>query len=89
MMKTNEMTINTCAKCGKEYKGRGALSRVDNLTVICPDCGTREALESIGVDKVEQDKILGVIHNAKYRLSNMNLAVTEMLVLFLYPFGGD
>ena len=61
-MKTNEMTINTCAKCGKEYKGRGAVSRVDNLTVICPDCGTREALESIGVDKVEQDKILGVIH---------------------------
>lgn len=61
-MKTNEMTINTCPKCGKEYKGRGAVSRVDNLTVICPDCGTREALESIGVDKVEQDKILGVIH---------------------------
>ena len=62
VMKTNEMTINTCPKCGKEYKGRGAVSRVDNLTVICPDCGTREALESIGVDKVEQDKILGVIH---------------------------
>ena len=47
------------------FSERGAVSRVDNLTVICPDCGTREALESIGVDKVEQDKILGVIHNAK------------------------
>lgn len=61
-MKTNEMIINTCPKCGNTYKGRGAVSRIDNLTVICPDCGTREALESIGVDKVEQDKILGVIH---------------------------
>lgn len=64
-MKTNEMTIHTCPKCEKEYKGRGALSRVDSFTTICPDCGTREALESIGIDKVEQDKILGIIHNAK------------------------
>lgn len=64
-MKTNEMTIHICPKCGKEYKGRGALSRVDSLTTICPDCGTREALESIGVDKAEQDKILGIIHNAR------------------------
>lgn len=59
------MTIHTCPKCGKEYKGHGALSRVDSLTTICPDCGTREALESIGVDKAEQDKILGIIHNTK------------------------
>ena len=29
---------------------------------ICPDCGTREALESIGVGREEQDKILGIIH---------------------------
>ena len=60
-MKTNEMTINTCPKCGKEYKGRGALSRVDNLTVICPDCGTREALESIGISKEEQERIIASI----------------------------
>ena len=64
-MKTNEMTINTCPKCGKEYKGRGAVSRVDNLTVICPDCGTREALESIGVDEKEQEKILDTIHKCE------------------------
>ena len=29
---------------------------------ICPDCGTREALESLGVGREEQDKILGIIH---------------------------
>ena len=61
-MKTNEMTINTCPKCGKEYKGRGAVSRVDNVTIVCSDCGTREALESIGVDEKEQEKILDTIH---------------------------
>ena len=40
---------------------RPALSRADN-SPICPDCGTREALESIGVGREEQDKILGIIH---------------------------
>ncbi len=44
------------------YSGHGAVSRADNLTVICPDCGTREALESIGVDEKEQEKILKTIH---------------------------
>lgn len=64
-MKTNEMTINTCPKCGNTYKGRGAVSRVDNETIICPDCGTREALESIGVDETEQEKILDTIHRCE------------------------
>jgi hypothetical protein len=30
---------------------------------ICPDCGTREALESIGVDEKEQEEILATIHS--------------------------
>lgn len=51
-----------CPRCGKEYTGRPALSRADNQTPICPDCGTREALESIGIDTAEQDKILRAIH---------------------------
>ncbi len=32
---------------------------------ICPDCGTREALESIGVDTAEQDKIIDTIHRCQ------------------------
>lgn len=43
------------------YTERPATSRVDG-SPICPDCGTREALESIGVGREEQDKILGIIH---------------------------
>lgn len=31
-----------CPKCRKPYTGRPALSRVDNKTDICPDCGMRE-----------------------------------------------
>jgi len=34
-----------CPVCGETYTGYPAISRRDNLTEICPDCGTREALE--------------------------------------------
>lgn len=53
-----------CPKCGASYVGVPALSRVANLDSICPDCGSREALESIGIDKTEQDKIIETIHNS-------------------------
>ena len=52
-----------CPKCGRTYTERPALSRSDNRTLICPDCGTREALESMGISTEEQDKILGIIHD--------------------------
>ena len=53
---------DVCPKCGQSYKGRPALSREDNKTLICPDCGAREALESIGVGAAEQEEILAIIH---------------------------
>lgn len=62
-MKTNEPKVAICPKCGKEYHGTPALSRTDNTIYICPDCGTREALEGIGVDKEEQEQILATIHH--------------------------
>lgn len=60
----NEIQFRKCPKCGKLFSERGAVSRVDNVTIICSDCGTREALESIGVDEKEQEKILKSIHNS-------------------------
>ena len=58
----NQMITGICPKCGQPYKGRPALSRNDEKTLICPDCGVREALESIGVGTAEQEEILAVIH---------------------------
>ena len=58
----NEIQLRKCPKCGMLFSERGAVSRLDNVTIICPDCGTREALESIGVDETEQEKILDTIH---------------------------
>ena len=62
-MKERVFEKRTCPKCGCTYTERPALSRHDNATLICPDCGTREALESMGISVEEQDKILGIIHH--------------------------
>lgn len=60
-MKT-EVVKRTCPLCGKEYTGYPALSRKDNATEICADCGTRESLEIMGVSESEIEKILDTIH---------------------------
>lgn len=52
-----------CPKCGKAYIGYPAMSRTDNKTKICPECGTREALDAAGIDVAEQEKILVEIRN--------------------------
>lgn len=62
MKSDNATMLRTCPLCGAQYGGVPALSRKYPSTQICPDCGTREALESIGVSTSEQDKILGIIH---------------------------
>lgn len=63
-MKTEEIMNRTCPVCGREYLEVPALSRIDNTTLICPDCGVREALNSIGVAEAEQEEILGILHRA-------------------------
>ena len=63
-MEVREHHPRICPKCGMKYTARPALSRTDGNTLICPDCGTREALASIGVDAAEQEQILETIHNS-------------------------
>ena len=62
MKETNITRIKICPRCGQVYHEPPALSRIDNQTLICPDCGTRQALESIGVSAEEQEQILQTIH---------------------------
>lgn len=40
---------NICPSCNKEYSGSPALSRKDNQSKICPDCGMLEALDDAKV----------------------------------------
>ena len=63
-MKDNVSQIRVCPLCGKSYGEAPALSRTDNETLICPDCGTRQALESIGIDAEERERILSIIHQS-------------------------
>ena len=62
MKEDNVTRLSACPRCGKAYHEPPALSRLDNETLICPDCGTREALGSIGVSPEEQDSIIQTIH---------------------------
>ena len=47
-----------CPVCGREFFRPPAVSRRDNHTQICSRCGTREALDALGM---EPEKIEGIL----------------------------
>ena len=65
MKENNIVRLFVCPQCGQSYSEHPALSRADNETLICPDCGTREALDAIGIDAEEQEQILAAIHRCR------------------------
>lgn len=63
-MKKNGAKGRVCPLCGKHYAEVPAVSREDDKTLICPDCGTRQALKAMGVSSEEAEKILAIIHRS-------------------------
>lgn len=63
-MKERMSERKMCPMCHREYAERPAVSRVDGITPICPLCGTRQALESLGVSEKEQEQIVGIIQRS-------------------------
>ncbi|MCR5329606.1 MAG: hypothetical protein K6E62_00255 [Lachnospiraceae bacterium] len=55
-----------CPKCGKEYDRLLALSRTDNKTMICDDCGIKEALDDVGIteNNPKRKEIMKAVHRA-------------------------
>ena len=51
-MKPASVHIAVYPRCGCTYQGLPALSREDNKTLICSDCGTREALTMLEIREV-------------------------------------
>ena len=68
MKEDNVTRLTICPRCGKPSHESPALSRPAvtwnrrKRGFICPDCGTREALDSIGVSPEEQNSIIQTIH---------------------------
>ena len=59
--RSSDRPERVCPKCGRFYREHPAISREDNSTEICPECGIREALASIGCGPDEQEQILDII----------------------------
>ena len=57
-----DIARRVCPACGKLLTGYPALSRKDNKTEICSDCGTKEALADFGMDIEEQEDMVEAIH---------------------------
>lgn len=41
--------MQICPKCRNKVERLLALSRIDNKTMICDECGTKEALDAVGL----------------------------------------
>lgn len=65
MKGNNAVHLSLCPRCAQPYFEPPALSRVDNETLICPDCGAREALDTLGIDSNEQEQIIAAIHRCR------------------------
>lgn len=55
------MEKRICPECGNVFIGHPALSRKDNKTLICQECGVRQAMASMGVDPVEAEKVVDLV----------------------------
>lgn len=65
-MKNETAEIRICPRCEHRYIGHPSLSRVDNMTCICPDCGAREALAALGVDETEREEIIRIMNRHRH-----------------------
>ena len=53
----SETPTYICGRCGKNCEGFPAISRKDNKTAICPNCGKAEAFEAYAahLEKTAED----------------------------------
>lgn len=67
------MEKKICPICGNTYTEHPAVSRKDNSTLICPDCGVQEALEPAVkhgvVDQATADAIMKITRSKPRRQS--------------------
>ena len=59
--------MKKCPACGEIYEGYPAISRRENHTEICPQCGLREALEDFGIPSEKVNALIKEISNLEMR----------------------
>ncbi len=67
--------MKVCPKCGRKFERLLALSRTDNKTMICDECGTQEALDSLPngfLSPQERTRLAVVASGNKWALENYN-----------------
>lgn len=67
--------MKVCPKCGKYYERLLAVSRSDNKTMICDQCGVMEALASLPPDQIspqDRTRIAVMAKNNKWATENSN-----------------
>lgn len=70
--------MKKCPKCGRSFQRLLALSRVDNKTMICDDCGTMEALEAVPPGRMSpQEKARATVYATGNRWAIENYNATH------------
>ena len=59
--------MSYCPVCGKWYTEYPAISRMDNRTEICPQCGIIEALTAFGISCNQSKEILEEVNEQAER----------------------
>lgn len=67
--------MKICPKCGRSFERLLALSRTDNETMICDECGTMEGLDSLphgGVSPQERTRNAVAATGNRWAMENFN-----------------
>ena len=67
--------MKICQKCGRKFDRLLAVSRIDNKTMICDNCGTMEALDSVpqgSLTPQERTRLAVAATGNKWAIENFN-----------------
>lgn len=71
MKKGKNMSMKICPKCGRGYTEESAISRVDNKTKICSECGMLEGADAAGWSDEEKEELIKLAREAKRKIENI------------------
>ena len=64
--------LPVCPICQNTYSAHPAVSRKDNKTLICPDCGLRQGMCEYGIPIDLQNTLLELIHEKESELKSLS-----------------